>query len=281
MSTHSGFQPTDAEQAPPQLESPLTCSLIVDKTPRSGSENMALDEVLLDSALRSHECALRIYSWDQPTITLGYFQRSDEQLAEPLQRLPRIRRLSGGGAILHHHEITYSLVIPTSHEKRHNPSLLYGTIHRCIIQLLSQSGCYAALRGDSTNENPLSEPEPYLCFLRQDPNDIVCSPASAHATIPVVEQDPSRNSSTIKIVGSAQRRRKGAVLQHGSILLNKSHLTPGTAGICDIFPQFNLLKFQTALPTSLATLLSPKVIERNFLESELELARKIEQSRKT
>lgn len=280
MSTHSGFQNSDANPALPQGEI-TPCSLIVDKTARSGAENMALDEVLLDSALNSHECALRIYSWNQPTVTLGYFQRSDQQLADPLQQLPRIRRLTGGGAILHHHEITYSLVVPPSHEKRHNPSLLYGTIHRAIVQLLAQSGCSAALRGDSANEVQLSEAEPYLCFLRQDPNDIVCRPRNVPGRAAELEPNQTLYAAAIKIVGSAQRRRKGAVLQHGSILLRQSHLTPGMAGICDIFPQFDLSKFLSELPAELATQLSTRVIEREFCSSELELADKIKQSRKT
>ena len=79
---------------------PDHCRLMIEPAPLPGSRNMAIDETLLESAANQEWCTLRWYQWDQPTISLGYFQKNaSEDSAENWQDLPRVRRLSGGGAI--------------------------------------------------------------------------------------------------------------------------------------------------------------------------------------
>ena len=186
--------------------------LFVESLDRSGSWNMAFDEFLLVQALNLNQLAVRIYGWETATVSLGYFQKDTSQVEHRLQALPIVRRLSGGGAILHHHEVTYSIAIPKSHPLANNPGQLYELVHAVIIKELSKCGVVAQCRGDVENASN----DPFLCFTRQDPNDIVM-----HAT---------------KIVGSAQRRRRGAILQHGSILLRSSEHVPELAGIADLDP---------------------------------------------
>ena len=83
--------------------------------PASGAWNMALDEALLESAGDDPMATLRFYRWSEPTLSLGYFQRSAERAAHIASRdCPLVRRASGGGAILHDAELTYSLTIPTT-----------------------------------------------------------------------------------------------------------------------------------------------------------------------
>ena len=75
-----------------------------------GATNMSADEALLESAVRG-VASLRFYTWAAPTLSLGYFQHADVRDAN-LARLPWVRRSTGGGAIVHHHELTYALALP-------------------------------------------------------------------------------------------------------------------------------------------------------------------------
>ena len=150
---------------------------------------MAIDETLLESAANQEWCTLRWYQWDQPTISLGYFQKNaSEDSAENWQDLPRVRRLSGGGAILHHHELTYSFALPGSHPLAKTPPGLYVAIHQPIIDVLAAHGLQVQFRGVSFR----SKSEPFLCFGRGDERDLVYQGQ--------------------KILGSAQRRRRGAIV---------------------------------------------------------------------
>ena len=189
----------------------MTCRLLIENEPQSGAWNMALDEALLEAAVRRGESILRVYRWSEPTLSLGYFQKSiPTDLPQALHALPRVRRLSGGGAILHHFEWTYSCAIPRVHPLAKRTEQLYEVAHDALIRSLSEFGVRARLRGDAT------ENAAFLCFLRGDPRDVV---VSHH-----------------KVAGSAQRRRRGAVLQHGSVLLRHSPLATTVPGIVDLSP---------------------------------------------
>lgn len=171
---------------------------------------MAVDEVLLTSAVEGKLCSARVYQWAEPTVSLGYFQREDDpELSGRLSGLARVRRLSGGGAILHHRELTYSCAVPAAHPIAREPSRLYDAVHKVILEVLAEHGVVAALRGESDDAA-----KPFLCFGRGDARDIIIG---RH-----------------KIVGSAQRRRSGAVLQHGSLLLECSRYAPEFPGIHDL-----------------------------------------------
>ena len=74
--------------------------LIIDP-PRSGPMNMAIDEVLLESAATDGVATLRLYHWNEPTLSLGYFQAAEErERHQASTNCPLVRRASGGGAIL-------------------------------------------------------------------------------------------------------------------------------------------------------------------------------------
>lgn len=191
--------------------------LLVETTARSGAWNMAVDEYLLESALETGQCAVRVYSWETPTVSLGYFQNADEfRSSNRFQSLPAVRRLSGGGAILHDRELTYSLALAASHPLTTDPTRLYEIVHAAIIRQLDRIGVPAAMRG---TDQPQSD-EPFLCFIRGDRHDILCD---GH-----------------KIVGSAQRRRRGAVLQHGSVILQSSPQATEVPGILDLVKNVQL-----------------------------------------
>lgn len=191
---------------------------------------MATDEYLLEAATFENLKLVRIYRWEEPTISLGYFQDSeDDNLSTTFHNLPAVRRLSGGGAILHDRELTYSFVLPADDPLTTEPTLLYARVHDAIVELLRHEGIDSAMRG---TDDAQSE-EPFLCFVRGDRHDIMCC---GH-----------------KIVGSAQRRRKGAVLQHGSILLEHSTHAPQIPGINDLRESQGNDEGSSRDPESLAT----------------------------
>jgi len=193
----------------------MTCHLLPYEQ-GDGPANMALDEALLDFVAAGDEAAfLRTYGWTVPTLSLGYFQHLAQARAEPRWReVPTVRRCSGGGAIWHHHELTYAVVVPASHPLARPSTGLYRAVHTAIADTLESLDVRASLRGDAVDSRNCERRRPLLCFTDTNPEDIV--------------------TYGIKIAGSAQRRRGGAVLQHGSVLLARSCRTPELLGICDV-----------------------------------------------
>lgn len=192
-------------EAPPE-----PCRLIVDAEPASGAWNMAVDAALLESAVEGGPCTLRWYRWEQATLSLGYFQSPGQALElERFGRLPVVRRLSGGGAIVHHHELTYSCTVPARHALAREARQLYIRVHEGVIDVLSRFGFKAGLRGTAA----AGRSHEFLCFSRGDDFDVVMH---EH-----------------KILGSAQRRRKGAILQHGSLVLRRSEWADRFPGVFD------------------------------------------------
>jgi lipoyl(octanoyl) transferase len=189
----------------------MDCRLSIDP-PAAGAWNMAVDEVLLDWAAHEQGCWLRLYRWTPATLSLGYFQPDSGRAEHPASRnCPVVRRLTGGGAILHDDELTYSLVIPAGHPLAAHRDRLYQAVHLALADALAEMGVKAGLWPAF---RPGEGPEPFLCFQRRAPGDLVAGQT--------------------KIAGSAQRRRRGAVLQHGSILLGRSPLAPELAGLVEI-----------------------------------------------
>ncbi|MDA1015291.1 MAG: lipoate--protein ligase [Planctomycetota bacterium] len=183
--------------------------LLIEEAPCSGEWNMAVDEALLEHAADHSIRSVRVYGWKEPTVSLGYFQDIDEFADHPTwSKLPAVRRLSGGGAILHHHEITYSCCLPASDRWSRHPPDLYDAVHGAIVDLLRPAGVPIQKRGQR-----LSDDSQFLCFARGDERDLVIG---EH-----------------KVMGSAQRRRRGAVLQHGSLLLRRSEYAPQFPGLFD------------------------------------------------
>ena len=185
--------------------------LIIETEPQSGAWNMAVDETLLESALSDGVATLRWYQWREATVSLGYFQKLIDWQSDPvLSQLPVVRRLSGGGAIVHDDEITYSLSLPARQSLYVKPEDLYDIVHESLVDELQRVGVPVAMRGVTSKKVD----EPLLCFQRQDGHDLVLNGS--------------------KILGSAQRRRRGAILQHGSLIRRKSTYAPHIPGFCDL-----------------------------------------------
>lgn len=180
--------------------------------PAAGAWNMAVDEVLLARAAEQGEAVLRLYRWTPATLSLGYFQRAAERETHAASRdCTLVRRSSGGGAIVHDHELTYSLSLPITHPAAADPETLYRQTHGLLLRTLAEFGIEAKL-----NEKTLVPlgGEPFLCFQRRSVGDVIVG--------------------AYKVCGSAQRRRKGAILQHGSILVAASPHAPELLGLAEL-----------------------------------------------
>jgi lipoate-protein ligase A len=201
-------------------------SLIVRRDPPlSGLRNMEIDESMLSEATPDSPIVLRLYQWDQPTLSLGHFQSRDDLLADPvsdrypgLRQAPWVRRKTGGGAILHDQEWTYSVVIPAKPDEpsKGHSDRLYRAIHESIRDGLLAIGWAAELSENCTCGKDDRENQPFLCFERRSPVDIVVGSS--------------------KIVGSAQRRSRAGLLQHGSILIRGSSFAPHLPGLEELPP---------------------------------------------
>ncbi|MEX2173043.1 MAG: lipoate--protein ligase family protein [Pirellulaceae bacterium] len=186
-----------------------TCRLVIDP-PARGTWNMAVDEALLHAAARG-VATLRLYQWSEPTLSLGYFQScADRQDHVASRACPLVRRASGGGAILHDRELTYSIAVPIRLRFGEQAAHLYDVCHRSLIEALADLGVAAKLCAAP----PAAGQQPFLCFQRQTRGDVLCAGA--------------------KIAGSAQRRHQAGLLQHGSILLGMSPRAPELPGIQEL-----------------------------------------------
>lgn len=188
--------------------------LIVDP-PARGTWNMAVDEAILRGATDLGIPTLRFYSWSEPTLSLGYFQKYEQRQ----QHLASsdcvcVRRASGGGAIMHDRELTYSFVAPVRDSRSEETTRWFDLFHETLIEVLANWGINAHLSG---KPQASSTPEPFLCFLRRHEVDVI------------VDGN--------KICGSAQRRHQVAVLQHGSVILQQSRCAPELQGLEEITGQ--------------------------------------------
>jgi lipoate-protein ligase A len=175
-----------------------------------GEWNMAADEALLETAATG-TASLRFYGWSQPTLSLGYFQSSAAVRAHSrLGELAWVRRPSGGAALVHHREATYTLALPAGATWQRRGESWLCCMHHVLADALAAFGVRARLCGER-EEKKLGD---VLCFLHQTPGDLLIGDA--------------------KIAGSAQRKQRGALMQHGSILLAASPWTPQLPGIREL-----------------------------------------------
>jgi lipoate-protein ligase A len=161
----------------------------------SGAWNMAIDEALLEGARESSVPVMRFYSWDPACISLGRLQKVPGVVGK--STFDWVRRPTGGRAVLHQHEVTYCAVIPESYLAKENRSVIgsYNWLSQGFIAGLETLDIHAKLapahRGRQTADN---------CFSAPAQCDFVVDGR--------------------KLIGAAQCRKYGIILQHGSILMH-------------------------------------------------------------
>ena len=190
---------TDSGRAP-GCSTAVRWQLLLEPQGRSGPQNMAVDVALLERADRMGEAFLRLYRFDPPCLSLGRNEAAAGYDRPAIARLgvDVVRRPTGGGSVWHEHELTYAVAAPivTFGSLRQ----AYGAIHQRLLTALRFLGADVALAPDRPTARPPVRPT--VCFSQPAGGEIV---VGVH-----------------KLVGSAQVRRGGAFLQHGSILLGGS-----------------------------------------------------------
>ena len=178
--------------------------------PLPGAGNMALDHALMHRATRTGEAVLRVYAWQEPTLSFGRHEVARgvyDRAAISAAGLAVVRRPTGGRAVLHDDEITYSVTapLPSDHHaavpggaRRARARALYAAINHLLLQGLARLGVAAQLASGDAAARPGS--------LGAGP----CFDTASDGELVVAGR---------KLVGSAQWREEGAVLQHGSMLI--------------------------------------------------------------
>lgn len=156
---------------------------------------MAVDEALLEGARHSGTAVLRFYGWNPACISLGRLQKVPDVVLSQ-DTFDWVRRPTGGRAVLHQHEVTYCAVIPESALARENRSVLgaYQWLSQGFITGLEELGVHAELA--PAHRGRLAD----NCFTAPAQCDFVVNGR--------------------KLIGAAQCRRHGVILQHGAILMH-------------------------------------------------------------
>jgi lipoyl(octanoyl) transferase len=159
--------------------------------------NMAVDEALLYGQQMNYAApVLRFYTWDRPTLSIGHFQKAS---SIPLGRVGAlgifpVRRISGGAAVLHGCDLTYSVAARVGGHLPQGVEVSCQYICRGILEALKILGIPAEFGQDRSSLD-----RPASCFVVSAPTDIVYQGR--------------------KLVGSAQHRHGESLLQHGSVML--------------------------------------------------------------
>jgi len=171
---------------------------LIEDGPAPGEWNMAVDTALLKSAeAGASGPTLRLYGWDRATLSIGYLQKKDGWIdLEYLEksRIPVVRRPTGGRALVHDDEVTYSVTIPSSSLFYGSLRQIYGMVTEAIVKALDNIG----VETDAGKARPGSR------------NSALCHSAKTSFEISLKGR---------KIVCGAQRRLKSSAIQHGAIAL--------------------------------------------------------------
>ncbi len=167
----------------------------------NGAENMSLDEAIFNSVKKEkRQGVFRLYGWKTPTITIGFFQKSKSIHLQRCreQQIPVVRRITGGRAVYHHHEITYSICL-RGDKNLSNKKKIFAQLSEIIINGLTAIGMEGQV-----NTQTVGSPKNPNCFQTTSVCEII-------------------NPQGMKLVGSALLIQDDTVLMQGSIPLNDSY----------------------------------------------------------
>lgn len=179
----------------------------INSGPSRASFNMALDEALLDwHSVGLIPPVIRFYEWNPATLSIGYFQRAEQDInieAVRNQGLGFVRRPTGGRAVLHDQELTYSVIVSESYPTMpQTVTEAYRVISEGLLIGFQQLGldAYFSIPDTEEKQADLKKPKSAVCFDAPSWYELVVEGR--------------------KVAGSAQTRQKGVILQHGAILID-------------------------------------------------------------
>ncbi len=180
---------------------------LLDTGIHSAEYNMALDEAILMHVARGDiPPTIRFYAWDRPTVSVGYFQRIDRDVDRERVRARNfslVRRMTGGRAVLHDKEVTYSVIVPGNHPYA-KASVIES--YRQLSLGLCEGFIALGVQAEVVSLADESERTKYSTL-----GSAACFDSPSWYEL-VVEGK--------KIAGSAQVRAHNGLLQHGSLLLD-------------------------------------------------------------
>ena len=245
---------------------------LIDSEPGSASYNMALDEAIAIS-VRNREAppTLRLYSWDRPSLSLGCFQKTADLDLDYCRQsiIPYVRRPTGGRAILHRDELTYSFSVRTD-EEAFSEGLMasYRSISSAFNLAFRKTGIHVESRmqrerGRVLTGNP-------LCFDSTSYGEILLN--------------------NRKIAGAAQKRWQDGLVQQGSlpytcdrekighIICRRSADSENTLkGLKEIWPDFNDQNFRKAVREAFEETFGISLSPAHPAQAEHQLALELEQ----
>lgn len=243
---------------------------LISHGPHHAFFNMALDEAISEAVREKlSPPTLRLYQWDRPSLSIGYFQKTSDINTDycRMKEYPLVRRLTGGRAILHDEELTYSFS-SSADSSPFQGSLLdnYSIISNALLSGLRQIGLHAESsfqrKRNAGHKNP-------ACFKAVSYGEITAGGK--------------------KIVGSAQKRYRDGFMQHGSILLcfNAKALSSvlmqsstddfrEIGSVSTYMRDVSVTDLRTAIKEAFERDLRVKVISDNPTKYELTLAGKLE-----
>jgi lipoyl(octanoyl) transferase len=169
----------------------------LDSGPLDGAEQMSLDAGLMDRARETGESHFRVYGWSRPTLSFGRHESVLGRFSPgALERsnVGAVRRPTGGRVLMHDREVTYSVTAPAPDGERLKES--YHRINAILMSAIARLGVRVA---EAAGAGP-RRPGGAACFAEPSAGELVVDGR--------------------KLVGSAQVRERGALLQHGSILID-------------------------------------------------------------
>ena len=172
---------------------------------QSAAANMATDEAIMSSyAAKLVPPTIRFYGWQPAAVSIGYFQHGEREInfaACREQGIDVVRRLTGGRAVLHAQELTYSIIVGEDYpDMPMTITASYRYLSHGLLLGLAKLGLTAEM----------TKPQSAYAHKIPQPTSAACFDAPSHYELTVNRK---------KIIGSAQVRKHGVILQHGSILL--------------------------------------------------------------
>lgn len=244
----------------------MTVWRLLDEGPQEAAWNMAVDKALLLRFPSEGRPTLRLYAWERPTLSLGYFQPSADVDADACRArgIAIVRRPTGGRAVLHSGEVTYSLVAPLTLFPP-GVAAAYRRISAALIAALATLGLQAR-----------------LVRVHRAGRSAACFEAPALAELTVADK---------KVIGSAQTRTRAALLQHGSVPLRfdlenlaaalrlspreRRLLRRRAAGLAELVPGLDASRLRAALVEGFARAFDARLRPGSLSPAERELAARL------